>query len=111
MQLIYLVLALTLGLLLAQHFRAFILLPTILLVAIVPLAGGFTGTDGLAMRGAVAVMAVVSLQFGYLLGLGAFSLWSIIHGNRAVDHFSNSSRRTHRPAHSSSGDGLARKSV
>jgi hypothetical protein len=77
METIYLALSLTLGTLVAQRFKVLILVPTTILVAIVPLLGGFMDVATHEMRIVVAGLAVIGLQGGYLLGLGARSLYSL----------------------------------
>jgi len=99
MEVIYLALSLTLGLLLAQRFKVLILVPATILVAIVPLLGGFLDVAIHGMRIVVAGLAVISLQVGYLLGLGARSLYSLGQLNRATGEAPTSRRPVRRAAH------------
>jgi len=100
MEVIYLALSLTLGLLLAQRFKVLILVPATILVAIVPLLGGFMDVVAIhGMRIVVAGLAVISLQVGYLLGLGARSLYSLGQLNRATGEAPTSRRPVRRAAH------------
>jgi hypothetical protein len=64
----FLALSLTLGLLLAQRFKVFVLMPATLLLAITAVAGGFTGTTAVTLA-----LSMAALQLGYLLGLASRS--------------------------------------
>jgi hypothetical protein len=92
-------LSLLLGLLLAQRFRAVVLVP----------ATGFVGIGALTFSiassgpawGAILIIvaAATSLQFGYLLGLGANMVVVGAFESRLRRSLSNSGRATQRPAH------------
>jgi hypothetical protein len=62
-------LCLTIGLLLAQWFRVFVLVPCTLLVVGVGLTSGIVGAETLLAKMLVAVIDATGLQAGYLLGM------------------------------------------
>jgi hypothetical protein len=99
METIYLVLSLTLGALMAQRFKVLILVPTTILVAIVPLLGGFMDVATHEMRIVVAGFGVIGLQGGYLLGLAARFLYSFGHLGRTTDDPPTASRPLRRATH------------
>jgi hypothetical protein len=57
-----------LGLVLAQRFKVFVLLPVILLVLTFALARAFAHVEAAVISAVTVVIAIVSLQIGYLLG-------------------------------------------
>ena len=63
------ILSLLLGLVLAQRFRVFVLIPVILLMALFALTGAFARLDAALISGLTVIVAIVSLQIGYLLGI------------------------------------------
>ncbi len=72
---IFFVLCLTLGLLLAfQRFKVLVLVPATLLVLMVALAGWVAGTEALGWRAVMGAGGAATLQVGYLLGLVGRSL-------------------------------------
>jgi len=99
MEIIYLILSLTLGALVAQRFKVLILVPTTILVAIVPLLGGFMDVAAHEMRIVVAGFAVIGLQGGYLLGLAARFLYSLGQLSHTTDDPPTVSRPLHRATH------------
>jgi hypothetical protein len=64
------ILSLLLGLSLAQRFNVFVLIPVILLIVIFALAGALAHRDAALISALTATVAIVSLQIGYLLGIG-----------------------------------------
>ena len=57
-----------LGLVLAQRFKVFVLLPVMLLVPTFALARAFAHVEAAVIPAVTAVIAIVGLQIGYLLG-------------------------------------------
>ena len=72
---IFFALSLALGLLLAQRFKVFVIIPATLLMVMVALVGGMTGAEGFWPRALMALLGATTLQTGYLLGLSISSLW------------------------------------
>jgi hypothetical protein len=64
------ILGLLLGLVLAQRFKVFVLIPMILLIVMFALAAALAHLDTALISVLTAIIAVVTLQIGYLLGIG-----------------------------------------
>ena len=98
-----------LGLVLAQRFRVFVLLPVILLALTFALARAVAHVEAAVISAVAAVIAIVGLQIGYLLGaavryavllgrthrLGVSSLQRLMPRSRAHQNFLGSSHPRH----------------
>jgi hypothetical protein len=80
------ILSVLLGLVLAQRFKVFVLLPVILLVLTFSIAGALAHVETAVISVVTAMVAIVSLQIGYLLGI--------------VVRHARASLRAHRPGSS-----------
>ena len=96
---IFVIICLLVGMVLGQRFKVLVLVPAILLVVALSLVGVVARAEAFWPIAMIAVGAIASLQFGYLLGLGIrFSLVGV----RANPSHANSlagSTSTRRPAH------------
>jgi len=63
------ILSVLLGLVLAQRFNAFVLLPVILLLLTFSIAGALADVETAIISVVTAMVAIVSLQIGYVLGI------------------------------------------
>lgn len=70
------------GMLVAQQFKVLILLPIMLLSAVFTIGVGFARAERPWVIPTAAVLAIVSVQIGYLLGLAAHHLMVLARANR-----------------------------
>ena len=63
------VVSLLVGLALAQRFKVLILIPVILLTLMFALVAGLSGANARGVSALTAVVAIVSVQIGYLFGI------------------------------------------
>ena len=87
------------GLVLGQRFKVLVLVPATGLMVVLTVVGSLAGGYALRFLVFVAVAAAVSLQVGYLLGLG---IHQVLFGIRAIRTNANSVADpgpTPRPAH------------
>jgi len=75
-------LGLLIGTILGQRFKALVLVPAVLLIVLLAICAGIVGTNPAWSVGACAAMALVGLQFGYLLGIGIRYLRVLARANR-----------------------------
>jgi hypothetical protein len=78
------VISLSLGLLLAQRFKALVLMPASVLVALGTFISGRASSGSIGVELLVAGVAAVSLQLGYFLGLAAHALIAGTQADRAA---------------------------
>ncbi len=64
------ILSLLVGMVLAQRFKVLILFPLFALTLFLALAAAITRSDAAWTAGLIATVAIVTLQIGYLLGIG-----------------------------------------
>jgi hypothetical protein len=95
----FLILCLTLGLLLAQRFKVLIVVPATLLVVIAALAGGIPGAEIVSSKALTGVLGGSILQIGYLLGLGLRSVSFTVRHKRGRYPLPSRASSTQHPAH------------
>ncbi len=95
-----LLISLSLGLLLAQRFKAFVLMPATVLVALGTFISGIADSGAIGVELLLAGAAAISLQLGYFLGLAAHAVLAGTRGNRAAGvPIAKQVRSSERPAH------------
>jgi len=75
-------LGLLIGMILGQRFKVLILAPAVLLIVLLAIGAAIESTNPAWSVGARAAMALVGLQFGYLLGAGIRYLKVLARANR-----------------------------
>ena len=96
---INIIICLLLGVALGQRFKVLVLVPAIALVVVFSIVVGVARADGYWPIALTAVVATVSLQIGYLLGIGMRYLLVGVRTNRAHATSFESSSPTQRATH------------
>jgi hypothetical protein len=91
--------SLLIGIVLAQRFRVLILAPAFLLTLALAVGTGLARTDAAWSIGSTALVIIVGLQIGYLLGSGLRNVLVYIRAGRPGSTSFTSSLPPHRPAH------------
>jgi hypothetical protein len=91
--------SLSIGIVLARRFKVLILAPAFMLTLALAVGTGFARTDAAWAIGSTALVVIVGLQIGYLLGSGMRHVMVLVRANRPGSTSFTSSLPPHRPAH------------
>ena len=87
------------GLVLGQRFKVLVLVPATALMLALTVVAGLAGGYSIPLLVFAAVAAAVSLQIGYLLGLGIHQVLIGVRANRTHPNAVADTGPTRRPAH------------
>ena len=91
--------SLSIGIVLARRFKVFILAPAFVITLILAISTGFARTDAAWSIGLTALVVIVGLQIGYLLGSGMRHVMVLVRVNRPGSTAFTNSVPPRRPAH------------
>jgi hypothetical protein len=92
--------SLSIGIVLARRFKVLILAPAFMLTLVLAIGTGLARTDAAWSIGSTALVVIVGLQIGYLLGSGMRHVMVLVRANRPSSNSLTSSLPPHRrPAH------------
>jgi hypothetical protein len=91
--------SLLIGVVLARHFKVLILAPAFMLTLILAISTGLAHTAAFWSIGSTALVIIVGLQVGYLLGSGMRHVMVFVRAGRPRSASFTSSLPPHRPAH------------
>jgi hypothetical protein len=91
--------SLSIGIVLARRFKVLILAPAFMLTLVLALGTGLARTDAAWSIGSTALVVIVGLQVGYLLGSAMRHVMVLVRGGRPSSASITSSLTPHRPAH------------
>ena len=91
--------SLSIGIVLARRFKVLILAPAFMLTLVLAISTGLARTDAAWSIGATALVIIVGLQIGYLLGSGMRRVMVLARANRPGSTSFTSSLPPRRAAH------------
>jgi hypothetical protein len=91
--------SLSIGIVLARRFKVLILAPAFMLTLVLALGTGLARTDAAWSIGSTALVVIVGLQVGYLLGSVMRHVMVFVRAGRPGSTSFTSSLPPHRPAH------------
>ena len=91
--------SLSIGVVLARHFKVLILAPAFILTLVLAIGTGFAHTNAAWSIGSTALVVIVGLQIGYLLGSGMRHVMVLARAHRPGSTAFTSSLSPRRPAH------------
>ena len=91
--------SLLIGIVLARGFKVLVLLPAFMITAVLAIGTGLAHTDAIWSIGSTALIVIVGLQIGYLLGSGLRHVMALVRYSRLRFASMTNSVRPHRPAH------------
>jgi hypothetical protein len=90
--------SLTIGIVLARHFKVLILAPAFMLTLVLAVGAGFAHTAAASSIGSTTLVIIIGLQAGYLLGSGMRHVMVLVRAGRSrSDSFAHTlpQRRAH----------------
>jgi len=91
--------SLMIGIVLAGRFKVLILAPAFMLTLVLAIGTGLARTSAVWSIGSTALVIIVGLQIGYLLGSGMRHVMVSVRASRQRSTSFTSSLPPHRPAH------------
>ena len=91
--------SLSIGIVLARRFKVLILAPAFMLTLVLAIGTGFARTDAAWSIGSTALVVIVGLQIGYLLGSGMHYVMVLVRAGRPRSDTFAHTLPPHRPAH------------
>jgi hypothetical protein len=91
--------SLSIGIVLARRFKVLILAPAFMLTLVLAIGSWLARTDAAWSIGSTALVVIVGLQIGYLLGSGMRHGMVLVRANRPGSTAFTSSLPPRRPAH------------
>lgn len=91
--------SLLIGIVIGRRYSVLILAPAFMLTLVLAIGTGLARTDAAWSIGSTALVVIVGLQIGYLLGSGMLRVQAIIQASRPGSESFANSQPPHRPAH------------
>src|SRR5580704_3857305 len=91
--------SLLIGIVLARGFKVLVLIPVFMFTAVLAIGTGLAHTDATWSIGSTALIVIVGLQIGYLLGSGMRHVMVLVRANRPGSTAFTNSLPPRRPAH------------